>query len=261
MSLSFDEAVYFLKGKDSKKLENNTYLVRVDAESVGIKLHETIVVYIYKSGNYQYDTGGWRSTTTKDRINKYGPVKVSQKNGVWYIGTGIYEDGVMLTNEGEPIHPLRDPDRVERKKRKLDKMVREYVKGFAEFAKHNGLATGEDQKESEWKVIQLSERQPLKPSGGDCWHCWLGVTQNANEPSVFGDSHLLSHLSEKYYVPSLLYKAIVTAGYRDPSFIWHEVAAEVANRNSRLLENILNKFFTKKKPALLELLDSERVVQ
>ena len=253
--LSFDDAVKTLKGKDSKKLENNTYLVRVDADSVGVKLHNTVVVYIYKSGNYQYDSGGWRSVTTKDRINKYGPVGIHQKDNVWYIGEGIYEDGVMLDNDGKPLLPLREPDKVQKKKRELDKLVREYVKGYAENAKRVGLYAGEStqSESSDWDVVRLGERpEPLKPSMGDCWACACGA-MSAEEP--MGLDHLLSHFEEKYYVPSLLYKAIVTAGYKDPAFIWAYIAGDINNRkDTSYLERVLTTYFRKKKPALLELL-------
>jgi len=43
------------------------------------------------------------------------------------------------------------------------------------------------------------------PSGGDCWGCHL-VDQSGN-PGM-GSDHLISHIKEKYYVPSLLLNAI-----------------------------------------------------
>ena len=57
------------------------------------------------------------------------------------------------------------------------------------------------------------------PSGGDCWCCSM-----KNEKGIcLGDlsdnnQHLLDHMKERYYVPSLLVNAIKEKGY-NPSFI------------------------------------------
>jgi hypothetical protein len=87
-----------------KKLENNTYLERIDAETIGVRLHETFVVRINRDGTYSLHTGGWMTVTTKDRINAYGPVGVSQHKGDWFLGDGTpFVDGMTITSEGVPV--------------------------------------------------------------------------------------------------------------------------------------------------------------
>jgi hypothetical protein len=254
--LTFKDGLAVLGKRDQKKLANNTYLVRVDDDTLGVRLHNTIVVYIHKSGNYSLDTGGWRTVTTKDRINSYSPARVHQVNNIWYVGDhGIYADGVTVDKTGKPTSKLRNPGEVERKKRKLDRIVRSYVKGFAEHAKANGLyvpGESEDKAESEWDVVKLGPRPvPLKPGPGDCFLCQFRAEDN-REVQV---DHLLAHFGlgedgEVYYVPSLLRNAIANTG--NPPYVWAMLAHAVKRGRTDLLENYLTGYFRKLKPALLE---------
>jgi hypothetical protein len=256
--LSYEDGLAKLKGRDQKKLENNTYLVKVDDETLGVKLHNTIVVYIFKSGVYQYDTGGWRTVTTKDRINRYGPVRVHQANNIWYIGEYVFADGVRVNAKGKILDAksLRKPKEVESKKRKLDKLVRSYVKGFANHVKFNGLDTGENApaEQEPWDVVELGPRPvPLKPGPGDCWACSLKAQDGKVDP--LGVDHLIQHMTEEdgpYFVPSLLYNA-VKENSGNVGVVWHMIAHDAKRGDTRLLERYLTQYFRKRKPALLEL--------
>jgi hypothetical protein len=52
------------------------------------------------------------------------------------------------------------------------------------------------------------------PSGGDCWYCYLFEQANMG-----GADHLLSHMDESYYVPSLLWNAVKERGYGSPEAV------------------------------------------
>lgn len=257
--LSYEEGLAKLKGKDQKELENNTYLVKVDDETLGVKLHNTIVVYIFKSGIYQLDTGGWRTSTSKNRINRYGPASVYQKNNIWYIGEGIFEDGVRVNAEGKVLTKQRGVNEVEAKKRKLDRMVLKYIKGFGEHVIRNGLQVDKADKPTEqspWKVVELVEGpKPIAPGPGDCWACYFGITSDDPLKEPLGVEHLLEHMLEAYFVPSLLWKAIVVGGYQNPGFIWHSIASDARRGENRLLRLVLTAYFRKRKPALLDLME------
>lgn len=254
--ITYADGVKALGSRPKRKLGNNTYLVRVDDETLGVKLHETIVVYIFKSGIYQYDTGRWRTVTTKSRINQYGPVKVHQANNIWYIGDGVFEDGVRIDSDGKVLTKLRVPDAVQRQKRKLDKLTLAYIKGFCEHVKENGLKIGDIPKdEPQWKVGALDKKAgPLEPTSGDCWACYFGLSHDSVLKEPMGVDHLLQHFEESYYVPSLLWKAILTTGYTNPSFIWQSIAADARRGDTRFLGRVLTGYFRKRKPALLELM-------
>lgn len=254
--LTFKTAGEKLGNRDRKKLENNTYLVRVDDKTFGVKLHNTIVVYIHQNGRFTLDTGGWRTNTTKDRINRYGPASVHQNNNIWYIGQGIFEDGVIVNGDGKPVTKLREPGKVQRVKRKLDKLVLSYIRGFADHVKFNGLFTGEDtaQEPAEWDVVKLGPRpEPIKPGPGDCLICQL---ESNNDKKSLGVDHLLSHMTDEdgpYYVPALLFNAL-KENSGNVGVVWHMIAHYAKRGDTRLLERYLTQYFRKRKPALLELM-------
>jgi hypothetical protein len=84
-------------GRKQRKIGNNTYAYIEHDGSVAIELHGTKVVVIYPNGLYKLNSGGWQTSTTKDRINKYSPVKVYQKKHVWYLGDGTpFEDNILV---------------------------------------------------------------------------------------------------------------------------------------------------------------------
>ena len=100
--MTHTEAVQMVRGKTKwatrRKVGNNTYAEILSDGSVGIMLHGTYVVKIHQDGTYTLNTGGWYTPTTKDRINKYSPVRVFQRKGDWYLNDGTpYMDGVVVT--------------------------------------------------------------------------------------------------------------------------------------------------------------------
>lgn len=103
---------------DRRKLENNTHL-ESDAPKDGnyrsdyvVRLHDTDVVTLHPNGSYTLNSGGWRTVTTKDRINRYAPVAVFQRKGQWFVAahqsTGgwdfdnavPFEDGMVVSIAG-----------------------------------------------------------------------------------------------------------------------------------------------------------------
>lgn len=82
------EAVDMVRGKTNRskrKIGNNTYAeMNVDG-SVGIWLHSTEVVTIHPDNTYTLRTGGWQTSTTKNRINQYNPVRVYQRKYEWFV--------------------------------------------------------------------------------------------------------------------------------------------------------------------------------
>ena len=84
--MTYEEAKEMLKGRNSKKIGNNTYLVDLENRIV-IRLHNTNVVTFYEDGRTLLNSGGWKTVTTKDRMNKYLPVpwKVFQEKFEWYL--------------------------------------------------------------------------------------------------------------------------------------------------------------------------------
>lgn len=101
--MTHEAAVRLVKGKTNRserKIGNNTRGVIHANGDVGIILHRTEVVTIHADGTYTLRSGGWRTVTTKDRINKYCPYYVSQHKFEWSVrvdGESIpFEDGMRV---------------------------------------------------------------------------------------------------------------------------------------------------------------------
>lgn len=107
--LTYEQGVETLGKRQSKKLGNNTYLERVGPDCLGVKLHGTYVVRICSDGSYVLHTGGWQTSTTKDRINSYSPARVYQSKREWFLSVGEeggkckFEDGIRVDRSGKPL--------------------------------------------------------------------------------------------------------------------------------------------------------------
>lgn len=94
----------------------HTRMVRnsgVPGDSIHLKLHNTYVITWYADGRIELNTGGWRTVTTKARINEFlgreTPWGVYQKNFEWFLSCSDasnpvqivpFEDGVTIHSDG-----------------------------------------------------------------------------------------------------------------------------------------------------------------
>jgi hypothetical protein len=110
---TYTEALDTLAGRDSRRIANNTTLVDLGDGAIGLRLHSTAVVTFRPDGSLVLNTGGWHTTTTKDRLNRvlrasgYG---IFAKRFDWYVSapdgsTFAYEDGWTI-----PPAPARAPE-------------------------------------------------------------------------------------------------------------------------------------------------------
>jgi len=184
----------------SRKLENHTYAERVpDMDDViAIRLHATQILKFWPSGKVQVNSGGWQTVTTKARINDYLPDGwvVRSDSRIWYIGktngnrwtldpnhSMMFKDGCILYPSGhiEKALPMSNLKKVKKERQEIATFSKAYM---------DALVAGE----------------VPAPSGGDCWGCLMVDTKTGK--TVMGEDHLRNHIEEKYYVPSLLLRAI-----------------------------------------------------
>ena len=189
------------RNKTSRPIANNTRVVRLDEDRIGIRLHDTDVVVFNRDGSATLDSGGWLTVTTKDRMNGFlgDRARVYSKRGKWFVFTkdggtfdwngGVrYFDGITIAADGTILNPP-DPA-LEQRKAEAEAKMRKRVDTFVNEYMH-----------------ELDAGMP-KPGNGDCWMC-LGLMPTE------GTEHLLSHITERYYVPSMLWNAMKERGYRD----------------------------------------------
>ena len=72
-------------GTKPRRVANNTvHYIRPDGCEVW-RLHHTDIVTKRPDGLYVLNSGGWRTSTTKDRINAYAPVRLYQHKHEWFL--------------------------------------------------------------------------------------------------------------------------------------------------------------------------------
>jgi hypothetical protein len=110
----------------------------------------------------------------------------------FYDGITVDSDGYAprLRQEGPSPAKLR---RHEAAVAKMKKRIDKYVDGFIEA---------------------LRKGMPM-PSGANCWHCALHDSDGKTWGDMGNHSHLLGHMEERYYVPTLAVNALRERGYKD----------------------------------------------
>jgi len=232
--LTYVEAKRLLAKRPIRKLARNTYL-RAEGEDVVVKFWDTDIITIDKEGIYTLNTSGYRTLTTKDRLNEFGPARVSQEKGIWYIRDAVFADGIKLSADGKVLSGQGAED-FSKIMRKVDKLVSKYITGYiAHLMKEKGLS---------------------QDTGGDCLFCQMqDVAKKVKEP--MGYDHYLMHFEEEYYVTSILMKGITESGYSDPGFIWWHIDADLKKGHEPYhLRHILRKFFKTRKQGIAEALQA-----
>lgn len=98
--------------RESRKIQRNTYVEWIGDLSIGIRLHMTHIVIYHPDGMVTFDTGGrWKTVTTKDRMNSYGPsgVRIRSHNNVWYVTYQTWDlEKAVILDRKLYFHPSTD---------------------------------------------------------------------------------------------------------------------------------------------------------
>jgi len=165
-----------------------------------IRLHLTDILTFTPNGSIIINSGGWRTVTTKERINRFLPDgwRISQSNSTWYLNSHVFEDGITIQADGT-VTGAGNADNV----KALKKSIAVYIDGFLDKLHNNQLSP---------------------PSAGDCWMCTL-TDSKSNKPwgeCDDNEEHILSHIKENYHVPALLLRACEVFGVSPAakSYLW-----------------------------------------
>jgi hypothetical protein len=151
--------------------------------SCAIRLHKTDIVIIRPDNTYKLNSGGFRTTTTKRRMNHVLPCVVEQQNGLWSIGDSFFQDGMLVEHDGEIVGdriPLSDAWKAKRKVDRycnkfislvLDMCIIEPIKALQEY-KHHRLPNHNNKKHLDdlwWgeilDIVDETKRLERMPSG------------------------------------------------------------------------------------------------
>lgn len=81
------------------KVANNTYRwTDPETGDTHFRLHETDVVTLHTDGTTTLRTGGFKTNTTKDRMNRFMPngYYITRANGIWWVNNAPFQDGMTL---------------------------------------------------------------------------------------------------------------------------------------------------------------------
>jgi hypothetical protein len=182
------------KANKAKIVDNNTFRYTSENGDTVYRLHNTDVVRVRAQGGEVLNSGGYKTVTTKDRINRFSKYQLVSTKGVWYVVSGDkkvpFYDGIVL------------PDAFEASEAKQEKLVKKQEslrKAITKFVAE--------------KIVD-GERLP-EPNNGDCFFCNFSKDANTGKiaTTALSQDHLLSHVKEKYMHGSLIVLAMRWAGY------------------------------------------------
>lgn len=186
------DALATLGKRDSLIVGNNTRLHRHPGDVVSLRLHSTDVVTWEPGNTVTVNSGGWRTLTTKDRINSALPsgFRLHQNRGLWYWNQGasiLFTDGDKIRNGWLTAQAKKAGSKTERDALSLQKRIGKFA-------------------------TLCASKLPLKvPGPGDCFYCQAA----RSNPEFGGTGHLISHMEEGYIVPSLVLNALTEANQGD----------------------------------------------
>lgn len=195
---SYDEAEEFLDGRDSRRIGSNTWIESYHG-AYALRLHDTRVVLYNDDGSLTLRSGGWQTSTTKDRLSQVlrrRDLTIFQERGQWYVAkAGDWNRDHWL--------PFAESMRVE-----ADNTV--LFAGILDDVRERHALVKRINKYAQACANALGANELPYPGPGDCIYCAMR-TIGGNVPlgEASGDrDHLISHLDEMYLVPSLVMRAM-----------------------------------------------------
>ncbi len=184
--------------------QNLRTTLREESGAIIMRLVDTDIITWHPDGRIVLRTGDWRTLTTKRRMNDYvDNAVIYQEKNVWYVAIGYdwdhpapFAEGITLHSDGTITDAANQEDTDARKR--LAKQINKYAAAYASA---------------------LLNCEIPAPSSADCWGCCMSDVKTGK--SFMGNDHLISHLDESYYVPSLL--ALVVKAYPVAPLVKHVI--------------------------------------
>jgi len=180
--------------KLAKIIDNNTLKIEYADNTIAIRLHDTDILTFVKN-KIIVNSGGWDTPTTRDRINKYSPLRIYRDKGLPYINGFSFYDGIIFNKEGKLLSKKKPHNT-----KKINKLKAQ-IKGYCNLITKDNL--------------------PL-PSNGDCWFC-LMITDKGETlgDTISNTDHLFQHIKEGYLHGSILVNSMKFAGFDNRRIGFH----------------------------------------
>jgi len=177
-----------------KKVAGNTVEYhRANGDRV-VRFYKTDILTFSADGAIVFDTGGWKTKTTKERINRFLPtgLMLYSDRGTWYLYQGagypsktasgsrhVYADGIKVSGDGGVTGTGS-----EKKQNAMKKLIARYC-----------------------EKIKKLESLPM-PDSGDCWYCCMKTADGKTLGESVENSHIIEHVKESYVHGSLILNAM-----------------------------------------------------
>lgn len=198
-----EERGYLLAANTRLQKRGNAFAVRY---------HDTDVVIIRPDGTFRLNSGGWRTSTTKNRINDVLPnCLISQKRHTWHVTDGIFYDRMLIGQNGETVGEIIPVDhRLLCVQRNVDRYCSEFVHRTADACLGRDIGSWENHKR---KVA------PNYRNGRNIVSLWKTIKDACCEQKGLWEDD-----------PSLFFKwvhiSVLASRCNNPQFIWSSIRRE-----------------------------------
>jgi hypothetical protein len=114
-----------------------TRVIRRDANTIVVQYHNTDVVTYKADGRVILNSGGWKTPTTKARMNEFAPLIIDQTNGIWRVYvpnqpgvSALFADGITW-NGRRFTGAAASPKAELRLRKQIREYSREYIRKLA----------------------------------------------------------------------------------------------------------------------------------
>jgi hypothetical protein len=236
-----EAAIKFKRCRNNERgylLAANTRLQK-RGNAFAVKYHNTDVVMIRPDGTFRLDSGGWRTSTTKNRMNDILPnCIVSQNRHTWHVSDGIFYDRILIGHNGETLGEIIPNDH---RLSCIQKNVNSYCSKFVQAASNAcvGRYIGS------WE----SHKRKKPPSHSDkrnAVHLWRTIKE-----ACFDQEGLWqSDLSRFYH---WVHISVLAAKYTNPKLIWDTMVRDCSSGfDSSLVKSSMTKMLRISKPMIID---------
>jgi len=176
----------------------------MERTAIGVRYHDTFVLIWNEDGSIELYTRGYRTMTTRRRMNTYlpKPWEIHTEGGVWYLSEGsfgslrsVFVEGITLTPDApcheDVVYQPRDGE----EEKKLILWEREAVRTYA--ARYVGL---------------LWAGRLATPTPAQCLQCFENDLPALRYATT---NHLRRHVLANTYPSMVIINALKAAGYKD----------------------------------------------
>lgn len=226
-----------MEGK-GRIVARNTWRYRTTDGIEHVRLHGTDIVEFLPKGRVRLNSGGWKTVTTKDRIDSFSGYRIFSRKGTWLVcEPGQWDKAVpffdgMILPDALKMPPAK-AERLLAKEEKLKARIKAVVA----------------------KKIVSGKAVP-QPNNGDCLFCQIERSQHIERletgnydsprPDVGGD-HIAAHIREGYIHGSLILNAYLDAGYKPFRWQWDSERVERGDTSAlRDMRRIVTRFLKRR---------------